>query len=398
MILRKIIALTLSTLLLLSACAPKFEKQQEIVNESEDTTEQAIIPKYQISDQFYRTVLTEDNQIKPSESRGLVVSGLNTRYDIDEVERGLMRIAQDTFSPDEYFFQEGQYLDRQTVQSWLNRKLTPEQLQEKLNEDQNFVDLGLNPSIDKTADATLTDLNQESPIYLAHILEHNYLVEKDEQTVELGGIVIGLALNSVHYFKQEQGYDREVSIDRSVLEKEGKKIAEEVVRRVKLIDGLGNIPIVVALFEQQSKSSIVPGNFFTQGNVKADSSSIDKWSDINEQYYLFPSDEAENEHREDVVTFNRLKDSIAQFFPNYTGIIGKGFYKDDTLQQMTVEIPMQFYGKSEVIGFTQYVTNEALEIFPNYISFQMYISSVRGQESIVIREAGEEEPFVHIFQ
>ncbi|WP_214484575.1 CamS family sex pheromone protein [Bacillus sp. SM2101] len=395
---RKIIALTLSTLLLLSACAPKFEKQQEIVNESEDTTEQAIIPKYQISDQFYRTVLTEDNQIKPSESRGLVVSGLNTRYDIDEVERGLMRIAQDTFSPDEYFFQEGQYLDRQTVQSWLNRKLTPEQLQEKLNEDQNFVDLGLNPSIDKTADATLTDLNQESPIYLAHILEHNYLVEKDEQTVELGGIVIGLALNSVHYFKQEQGYDREVSIDRSVLEKEGKKIAEEVVRRVKLIDGLGNIPIVVALFEQQSKSSIVPGNFFTQGNVKADSSSIDKWSDINEQYYLFPSDEAENEHREDVVTFNRLKDSIAQFFPNYTGIIGKGFYKDDTLQQMTVEIPMQFYGKSEVIGFTQYVTNEALEIFPNYISFQMYISSVRGQESIVIREAGEEEPFVHIFQ
>ncbi|MDX8362860.1 CamS family sex pheromone protein [Cytobacillus sp. IB215316] len=395
---RKIIALTLSTLLLLSACAPKFEKQQEIVNESEDTTEQAIIPKYQISDQFYRTVLTEDNQIKPSESRGLVVSGLNTRYDIDEVERGLMRIAQDTFSPDEYFFQEGQYLDRQTVQSWLNRKLTPEQLQEKLNEDQNYVDLGLNPSIDKTADATLTDLNQESPIYLAHILEHNYLVEKDEQTVELGGIVIGLALNSVHYFKQEQGYDREVSIDRSVLEKEGKKIAEEVVKRVKLIDGLGNIPIVVALFEQQSKSSIVPGNFFTQGNVKADSSSIDKWSDINEQYYLFPSDEAENEHREDVVTFNRLKDSIAQFFPNYTGIIGKGFYKDDTLQQMTVEIPMQFYGKSEVIGFTQYVTNEALEIFPNYISLQMYISSVRGQESIVIREAGEEEPFVHIFQ
>ncbi|MGM7683255.1 CamS family sex pheromone protein [Cytobacillus sp. Hm23] len=395
---RKIIALTLSTLLLLSACAPKFEKQQEIVNESEDTTEQAIIPKYQISDQFYRTVLTEDNQIKPSESRGLVVSGLNTRYDIDEVERGLMRIAQDTFSPDEYFFQEGQYLDRQTVQSWLNRKLTPEQLQEKLNEDPNYVDLGLNPSIDTTAEATLTDLNQESPIYLAHILEHNYLVEKDEQTVELGGIVIGLALNSVHYYKQEQGYDREVNIDRSVLEKEGKKIAEEVVRRVKLIDGLGNIPIVVALFEQQSKSSIVPGNFFTQGNVKADSSSIDKWSDINEKYYLFPSDDAENEHREDVVTFNRLKDSIAQFFPNYTGIIGKGFYKDDTLQQMTIEIPMQFYGKSEVIGFTQYVTNEAMEIFPNYISLQMYISSVRGQESIVIREAGEEEPFVHIFQ
>ncbi|MDX8365187.1 CamS family sex pheromone protein [Cytobacillus sp. IB215665] len=395
---RKIIALTLSTLLLLSACAPKFEKQQEIVNESEDTTEQAIIPKYQISDQFYRTVLTEDNQIKPSESRGLVVSGLNTRYDIDEVERGLMRIAQDTFSPDEYFFQEGQYLDRQTVQSWLSRKLTPEQLQEKLNEDPNYVDLGLNPSIDTTANATLTDLNQESPIYLAHILEHNYLVEKDEQTVELGGIVIGLALNSVHYYKQEQGYDREVNIDRSVLEKEGKKIAEEVVRRVKLIDGLGNIPIVVALFEQQSKSSIVPGNFFTQGNVKADSSSIDKWSDINEKYYLFPSDDAENEHREDVVTFNRLKDSIAQFFPNYTGIIGKGFYKDDTLQQMTIEIPMQFYGKSEVIGFTQYVTNEAMEIFPNYISLQMYISSVRGQESIVIREAGEEEPFVHIFQ
>ncbi len=40
---------------------------------------------------------------------------MNTRLDMDEFELGLMRIAQDKFSPSQYLFQQGQYLDRKRL-------------------------------------------------------------------------------------------------------------------------------------------------------------------------------------------------------------------------------------------------------------------------------------------
>ena len=69
-------------------------KKQEVVQDSKDKEETAIIPKYKISDEYYQTILP----FEPSKARGLVVSNLNTRYDIEEFENGLMRIAQTQFS------------------------------------------------------------------------------------------------------------------------------------------------------------------------------------------------------------------------------------------------------------------------------------------------------------
>ena len=65
----------------------------------------------------------------------LVVSNLNTRYDMEEFENGLMRIAQTQFDPNDYLFQEGQMLDSSTITSWLNREYTDAQLKEKEDED-----------------------------------------------------------------------------------------------------------------------------------------------------------------------------------------------------------------------------------------------------------------------
>lgn len=39
-------------------------------------------------------------------------------------------------------------------------------------------------------------------------------------------------------------------------------MAEEVVRRLRTQEGLSDIPIVVGLFKQESRNSIVPGTYF----------------------------------------------------------------------------------------------------------------------------------------
>ena len=118
---RKLSLLALALVILLSGCAPNFQKQENVVQTKEKTEEKAIIPKYNISDNYYRTILP----FVPGEARGLIVGNINTRYDINEFETGLMRIAQHQFDPKTYLFREGQELKRNTVRLWLNRKFTP---------------------------------------------------------------------------------------------------------------------------------------------------------------------------------------------------------------------------------------------------------------------------------
>lgn len=402
---RKLSVVALSLVLLLTACAPNFQKQEEVVQEKDDDTkEKAIIPKYKISDKYYRTIMP----FEPGEARGLVVNNLNTRYDITEFETGLMRIAQNTFSTDKYVFKEGQYLDGSTVAAWLEREMTPAQVEAREKEvnakSENkkkkieVKNLGLNP-VD-TGKGDVHERNKKNPIYLAHILEHNYLVQSGEKdTYQLGGIAIGLALNSVHYYREEAyGAVYEKNISRKVLEAEGKKIAEEVVKRIRGIEELNNVPITIGLFEQESRSSVVPGNFFAYAEVSQGSNNIGSWKDVKEKYILFPSADAEKEHRDDLTFFQNFKQDVEEYFPNFNGVIGKGFYLDGQLQELNIEIPIQFYGEAEAIGFTQYVTGLVMEHFPNYMSVQVSVSSVLGQEALIVKKPDQDEPFVHIYQ
>jgi len=389
----------LASFLLLTACAPNFGEQEEIVKETEDdTTEKAIIPKYNISDSYYKMILP----FQPGEARGLVTKQLNTRLDIDEFETGLMRLAQDTFSTDKYLYQEGQYIKSDVIKSWLSRKLTGKDLEaakEKAKkEKKEYVELGLNPALpEPTEEAGLEEINEENPIYLAHMLEHNYLIQK-EDTGELGGIVLGLAMNSVHYYKQENGYAREYKIDRDELLAKGKEIAKEVVNRARSIQGLEDVPIVIGIYEQEESKSIVPGSFVAKTVVKEGSREVGKWTEIDEKYYFFPSADATSAHRDDAQMFSRFKDDIEEFFPNYTGVIGKAFYRNGEMSYLDIEIPMQFYGKAEVVGFTQFVTGKVMDYFPDYISLEVNIMSTTGQEALILKESDQEEPTVHIYK
>src|SRR5699024_7985045 len=92
-----------------------------------------------------------------------------------------------------------------------------------------------------------------------------------------------------------------------------------------------------------------------------------------------------------------LGEKIEDYFPNYVGVSGDGFYIDEDLTRMTLEIPIEFYGKGEVIGFTQYTYKQLKEIFPNHYDIEVSITSRDGPESLIYRKAGAEDPKVHIY-
>jgi protein involved in sex pheromone biosynthesis len=364
----------LAAILLLGGCLPSFgTEKEEVIQETEESVEETVmIPDIQIKDEFYKTLIP----FKKSASRGLIVSNLYTKYDMQEAEEGLLRISNQHFNPENHFFQEGQHIDKETARAWLSRS--------SANKD------GLNPPITKGMNEDKA--SEEAPNYLAHIVEQNYLVMTDEKKVRLTGISVGLALNSISYSRS----GKETKIPAEVIEQQGMKMAEEIVKRLRAQEGLANIPIVVGLFKQESRNSIVPGTYFATATAEKGQTAPTGWKKVSEKYVVFPTTSTADTSRDMKTTFDNFKQDIDAYFPSFVDVIGTGFYKDDSLKSLKIEMPIQFFGSSETIGFTQYMTGLILKYFPN-VHTEVSITSVNGPEAIIVKEPGDDKPFVHIY-
>ncbi|EMX0194593.1 CamS family sex pheromone protein [Bacillus cereus] len=395
---KKIALAILSLGLLVSGCSTGADKDEKVAEKSGKAKEQSVVPKYAISDEYYKTTIPFDG----GNARGLVVQGLNSRLDIDEFETGLMRIAKESFNTKDNFLKGGSALDTQVIQMLVKRKRTDaeqKELEDKLKKDAvKFPNIGLNPALG-TGSESLEVKNKKNPIYISNILEHDYYVKKGDNSEERVGMVVGLAMNSVQYFNEEHGYPREAAIPDEKMLAEGKKMAQEILKVIhQKQPDTKNIPITFAIYRQAPKSSLVPGNFVSYANVEKGSETVEDWKQINEKYYLFPSEQAKTDNkREDLARVSNFKAKLSDYFQgDYTAVIGTGMYRDDELREMKLDIPVQFNGKAEIIGFTQYVAGLVMEYFPNYMKVQVTIKSVERPEAIIIREAKQDEPLVKI--
>ena len=177
---------------------------------------------------------------------------------------------------------------------------------------------------------------------------------------------------------------------------EGKKLAERIVKRMRNDLNIKEVPIVVALFKQEPRNSIVPGTYFAVGKADVGKEAVSEWTPINEEYVLFPGDGDKEYHRDMNQTFKKFKQDIDEYFPSFVSVIGRGFYKDGELQSLRVEIPIQFFGTSEVIGFAQHLTALVDKYFTT-MQVEVSVTSVNGPEVLIVRKPGDEEPYVHIY-
>lgn len=371
---KKFYLLIIASILFLTSCMNMSPGDDEIIQpEDVGETQISIIPSHSLSENQYKILLP----YRPSAARGAITNQVTNRVDIDELEEGLRRHSTSVFSPDKYVFEEGQYL-------------TTEKIFELID--------SLNPSISgKGSKDEKIKEHRDNPRVFSHILEHNFL-ERKENNVELVGVSIGIALKSVYRFQTEIGgpYYYE-NISESEMIEEGEKIAQEVLVALREIEELKNIPIMIALFREEEQSSPVPGNFVQKTVVDAGDMSIGKWEKINEKYVLFPSNEARDNYQNDYQKVKAFSDKIAEYFPNYVGVVGSGFYVDNDLVKLSIEVPIEFFGKGEIIGFTQYAYGLIQEIFSNHFDIEVSVFSSNGAESVLYRDAGEDEVNVHIF-
>jgi protein involved in sex pheromone biosynthesis len=374
-------------LLTMTACQTPWsgQKEQKIVKNAPKGSEKVtVIP--QADDKEYRTIHADS----PSGTRGYIQYGVDNRVDIDEMEMGLMRLSKEPYNPDTYYFQSGHYISPKEIDSMIARK------------SKAYPD-GLNPPLGKGKD--LGQQAADQPKVLSYILEQDYLKSAGKDSYKLGGISLAISVNSVYtdslYNKKDgKTYTADVTLDTKKVMNDGKSYANKILDRVRKVKGLGNVPIFISLYIESAPGSYVPGHFYAKTLVDAGRYNIDKWDAVNEQYVMFPSSAATKIARGDSEAFSKFKDDVEKYFPNSIGVIGKGFYRDKELTDLTININIRFFDKTEVVSFANYVAALLQSQFPfsQRLPVQVYINSIDQPEAIIVKTPSMDTPFVHVYK
>lgn len=325
----------------------------------------------------YKTVIKNGRYVT-SKARGITAAQNENQLNMISFETGLLDFSKSHFSPDKYVFQEGQYLDANTAEKWLNR-------QSKDNPE------GLNPK-----DNGKTD-DKRIPMYLQTLEEQDFMIQKGDK-VQLDGIVIGLAMNTQDvYEKEKYGAKYTQDISDADRRREGERIAQEVVARYRKLDGVGkDTKIVVALYAQNKNDALSGGNFYSWTQSSA-GNTISEFKPLKTETVVFPMQPAVNGKDEKPVgddlntSFTNFTELIEKFFPNLSTVTGQGRYTDGSLQGMNVNITTQFYSATEIENFANYVAQNAPNYLPKGVPVQIRINAATGMQAYITKSADSDK-------
>lgn len=365
----------------LASCGSSSNKSSSSSSSSKTTTSSKS-GSYQVTgqtnDSEYAGVI-KNGKYLTSKSRGVTANQDSNLMNLKSFETGLQDISKTQFSTTKYVFQEGQYLSKSTVENWLGRKT-------KSNTS------GLNPASNGSTEPT-----KRNPIYLQSIEEQDYM-QKSGSKLKLSGITIGLAMNSVDYYrKTTYGAQYETDISDATLEKEGKAMAKEVLARLRKRAALKNVPIVIALYKQASNDSLIGGHYVTYS--VSNGYSIKKWKALEIQNVVFPLKTGETApNTNDADAFSNFKSEVESFFPNLSGVTAQAQYKNGSLQGMNVSITTQFYSETEIKSFTQFLADQAEKYLPSGVKTDITVSSTTdGVQSFLSRKSSGKSFTTHVF-
>lgn len=351
----------------------------EVNNTSEDETEtppaddSTLVSQNQLGSSYYRPALDEEGHYLVSKNRGITLE-LNSGINMNIFEKDLIRLSQESYPTDRYFIQEGQYLPENLVRSWIGR------------ESENNPD-GLNPAEGGEGDDRI-------PRYLNSILELDFFEETDAG-IELSGIHLGLALNAVDYYPEYQyGPIAEQEIAEATMLEEGKRIGDEIVRRMREFEDLGNVPIMISLYKQAPRDDLAGGVYIASGSSNSGATVVESWETLNEERLIYP---LAGQSSAEGNAFANFQSEVEDFFPNISGITGRAHYINDRVNSLTVEIMTQFYGETEMISYTQFLKQSAATYLPADTAIEIVVESAKGVEAFLERGPADAEFYSHVF-
>ena len=399
---KRTIILLISTIFLLAACNNNQKDNQSDKDESGSKNSQntnqvkQIATDKNVQGDNYRTILP----FKESQARGLLQDNMANSYNGEDFESGLLTLSKEVFPTNKYLYQDGQYLDKKTINAYLNPKYTKKEI-DKMSENEKKSkkaneNLGLNPS--HNGETYEEKIAKQSPAYLSNILEQDFYGNNDSKAKNIKGMTIGLAMNSVYYYQKEKdGETYSKKLDDKEIEKQGKQMASEMLSRLRENSDLKDIPIHFAIYKQSGQDSITPGEFIAGATADDGKTKINEWDAIKEKSALLPSSTAEDYNETLNNNFKQFNDNLQSYFSNFTQAVGKVKFINKKPKQLTVDLPIDYYGQAETIGITQYVTEQAEKYFDNIDEYEIRIKDGNTPRALISKSKDDKEPQVHIY-
>ncbi|WP_374757683.1 CamS family sex pheromone protein [Staphylococcus sp. 17KM0847] len=397
---KRIFAAVLGLSLLLTACAPTDDEQPKQDTEQNTSKKQSKVKDMatdkNVQGENYRTILP----FKESQARGLVQEEMANSYNGEDFEDGLLKISKEVFPTDKYLYQDGQFLDKDTIRAYLKPKFTKKELEKMSDEEKEknnaTENLGLNPSVHGEKDPE--KIAKNSPALLSNILEQDFYGTSDTKGKDIKGMTIGLAMNSVYYYQKEQyGETYSKKLDKKEVKQKGQEMADEMLSRLRENDQLKDIPITFAIYIQSSEEDIVPGHFVSYAVSEEKGSKLNEWKKVDAQSVLLPSSEAAELDDNLNNNFQDFNSSLQSYFNNFTQAVGKAKFISKKVDNLVVDLPIDYYGKAELIGITQYVTQLAEKDFKDVPTYEIHIKDGSQPRALITKTKDDSEPQVHIY-
>ena len=132
---KRTLILLISTIFLLAACnnGQKDNQSNKDQSESKDSKNsnqvKQIATDKNVQGDNYRTILP----FKESQARGLLQDNMANSYNGEDFESGLLELSKEVFPTNKYLYQDGQYLDKKTINAYLDPKYTKKEI-DKMSE------------------------------------------------------------------------------------------------------------------------------------------------------------------------------------------------------------------------------------------------------------------------
>ncbi|CAC6175021.1 CamS family sex pheromone protein [Staphylococcus aureus] len=396
---KRTLVLLITAIFILAACGNHKDDQAGKDNQKHNNSSnqvKEIATDKNVQGDNYRTLLP----FKESQARGLLQDNMANSYNGGDFEDGLLNLSKEVFPTDKYLYQDGQFLDKKTINAYLNPKYTKREIDKMSEKDKKDKkaneNLGLNPSHE--GETNPEKIAEKSPAYLSNILEQDFYGGGDTKGKNIKGMTIGLAMNSVYYYKKEKdGPTFSKKLDDSEVKKQGKQMASEILSRLRENDDLKDIPIHFAIYKQSSEDSITPGEFITQATAEKSQTKLNEWHNINEKSALLPSSTASDYDENLNNNFKQFNDNLQSYFSNFTQAVGKVKFVDKKPQRLVVDLPIDYYGQAETIGITQYVTEQANKYFDKIDNYEIRIKDGNQPRALISKTKDDKEPQVHIY-
>ncbi|MFV0394276.1 MAG: CamS family sex pheromone protein, partial [Coprobacillaceae bacterium] len=288
-----------------------------------------------LGDTYYSIIKRETN-----EDRNDFYMSLSSTKDFQIVGRELEKLSIPHFSTDSYYMAEGQYLDSSDRTQLLTRTNLAVSATEYPH--------SIQPQRDTTIDGLL------NPIMVSNIYEQDFY--SDEAGEELAGVSFAIVIDPLTEDRQ--------ALTTPMKDEEIKKFSESIIP--KFYEYLRNekkefkeIPINICVYQAANKiNSSIDGRYILSCYSESSLGSIET---LNYQNVIFSSTDAETLDGATSTEFAQLKAEMKKLSVDAVGVVGKGYYQDNVIQSMTIDVTVNV----KTYGELEFFVSKSLELVDN---------------------------------